>query len=267
MSILLDPDARPIVAHRGNSAFAPEDTIEALQQGVALGADAIEFDVRLSRDGHVVVLHDPTVDRTTDGRGAVASLTLAELKRLDAGHRFTRDGGRSYPWRGRGIAISTLDEVLAAFPGLPFILEVKSADAGAETKRVLERHSAESRCVVGSFDDAALAPFRGSRFATSASSVDVVRLYRRAVLSGSPRRLPYQALCIPPSFHGLPLPIRRFAHMGRAAGVTTHVWTVDDPRRAARFWDSGVNAILTNDPGAILTSVGRALASPLPHPA
>jgi glycerophosphoryl diester phosphodiesterase len=258
MSILLDPDARPIVAHRGNSAFAPEDTLEALLQGVALGADAVEFDVRLSRDGHVVVMHDAMVDRTTDGAGAVASLSLAELKRLDAGHRFTRDGGRTFPWRGRGITVPTLDEVLAALPSVPFILEVKTAGASAETRRVLERHGAESRCIVGSFDADALAPFRNTRFATSASSVEVARLYRRALFPGGPKRLPYQALCIPPSFRGLPLPIRRFAKMGRAAGVPTHVWTVDDPRRAARFWAGGVNAILSNDPGAILTSVGRA---------
>ena len=266
MSILLDPDARPVVAHRGNSAFAPEDTLEALQQGVALGADALEFDVRLSSDGHVVVMHDPTVDRTTDGLGEVAALTLAELKGLDAGHRFTRDGGRTFPWRGQGITIPTLGEVLAAFPAFPFILEVKSAAASAETKRMLVHHAAERRCLVGSFDDAALAPFRGTRFAISASGLEVARLYRRAALPGAPRRLPYQALCIPPSFYGLPLPIRRFARMGRAAGVRTHVWTVDNPRRAASFWDGGVNAILSNDPGAILSFVGRSLA-PLPTPA
>jgi glycerophosphoryl diester phosphodiesterase len=266
MSILLDPDARPIVAHRGNSAFAPEDTLEALRQGVALGADAIEFDVRLSRDRHAVVLHDPTVDRTTDGVGAVAALSLAELQQLDAGHRFTRDEGRTFPWRGRGITIPTLVEVLETFPAIPFILELKSADASAETKRVLERCGAESRCIVASFDDAALAPFRGTRFAIGASRSDIVRLYRRALLPGGPKRLPYQALCIPPRFRGVPLPVRRLARMARAAGVRTHVWTVDSPRRAARFWKAGVNAILSNDPGAILTSVGRAPA-PLPFSA
>ena len=266
MSILLDPDARPIVAHRGNSAFAPEDTLEALHQGIALGADAIEFDVRLSRDGHVVLMHDPTVDRTTNGTGAVADRSLAELRRLDAGHRFTRDGGRTFPWRARGITVPTLDEVLEAFPGVPFILEVKSAGASAETRRVLERHAAERRCLVGSFDDRALAAVRGGRFAISASSAEVARLYLRAVVPGAPARLSYQALCIPPTFHGLPLPIRRFARMARAAGVRTHVWTVDNPRRAQRLWSGGVNAILSNDPGALLASVGR-VPRPIPPPA
>lgn len=268
MSILLDPDARAVIAHRGDSAHAPEDTMESLRQGAALGADAIEFDVRLSRDAQVVVIHDPTVDRTTDGSGSVAGLTLAELRRLDAGFRFTRDGGRTFPFRGRGVAIPTLEEVLEAFPSLPFILEIKTPAASAATKLLLERHGAHSRCLVGSFDDAAVAPFRGSRIAYSASSDEVIRLYARALLPGGPRRLPYQALCIPPSYHGLPLPVRRFARMARSAGgVCTHVWTVDDPARAAHFSRGGVNGIISNDPAAILASVGRIPAGRHPSPA
>src|SRR5690349_1723944 len=105
--ILIDPAARPVIAHRGDSAHFPENTIPSFDRAIDLAADAIEFDLRVSRDGEIVIIHDPTVDRTTDGAGAVSSLTLAELKRLDAGARFSADGGRTFPFRGRGLTIPT----------------------------------------------------------------------------------------------------------------------------------------------------------------
>jgi glycerophosphoryl diester phosphodiesterase len=266
MSLLLDPEARPVVAHRGDSAHAPENTLESFRQGIACGADAIECDVHLTRDGHLVVLHDPTVDRTTDGSGAVANLTLAELLRLDAGFRFTPDGGRTFPWRGRGVTIPTLESVFEAIPvTTPMIIEVKTPAAAARTRLVVERHGAD-RCLVGSFDAAAFTPLDGSGIARTASRRDVVRLYLRALLPGGPRRLPFQALCIPPASNRIPLPVARFARMAHAAGVPTHVWTVDDPARARRYWSRGVNGMITNDPASILAAASRATATPLPSP-
>lgn len=266
MFLLLDPEARAVVAHRGDSAHAPENTLESLRRGVSLGADALECDVHLTSDGHVVVIHDPNVDRTTNGAGTVADLTLAELQRLDAGFRFTRDGGRTFPWRGRGVSIPTLEELLGTFPEIPLIIEVKAAAAATATRQLLERFGAAARCLVGSFLADVLAPFRGSGIACTASRDDVLRLYLRALLPGGPRSLPFQALCIPPSSNGIPLPVLRFARMARAAGVPTHVWTVDDPARARRYWDGGVSSIITNDPAVMLAAAGRAVAASLPSP-
>ncbi len=116
MNALLDPAAKLVIAHRGNSAFFPENTLEAFQQGMALGADALEFDVRLSRDGRAVVIHDATLERTTNGSGAVSALTLGELQRLDAGHRFTRDGGSTFPFAGAGSAFRPLSLCSPHFP-------------------------------------------------------------------------------------------------------------------------------------------------------
>ena len=264
MFLLLDPAARPVVAHRGNSAHAPEDTLESLRQGMALGADAIEFDVRLTGDGRVVVIHDPTVDRTTSGTGAVAHMRLTELQSLDAGYHFTRDGGRTFPWRGRGITISTLDAVLEEFHGTPMIVEIKSADAAPETKRLLQHFGVAAHALVGSFRSDALAPFRDSNIACTAARDDIIRLFARALLPGGPRTLPYQALCIPPVFNGIPLPVLRFAAMARRAGVCTHVWTVDDPARAKHYWDGGVNAMISNNPGALLAVNVRPVQPPQP---
>jgi glycerophosphoryl diester phosphodiesterase len=257
MNSLLDPAAKLVIAHRGNSAFAPENTLESFHQGLALGADALEFDVRLSRDGRAVVIHDATLERTTNGAGEVAALTVDELQRLDAGCRFTPDGGRTFPFRGRGITIPTLEMVLSAFPDTTMIVEIKTRDASAEVLRLLSNAGAADRCLIGSFDDRALAPFRGTAFAHSASRRELTRLYARALAPGGPARLEYQALAIPPSFRWIPIPVLRFARMARHAGAVTHVWTIDDPAKARQYWAGAVNGIITNDPGTILASAGR----------
>ena len=260
MNPLLDPAARLVIAHRGNAAHAPENTLEAFEEAVALGADALELDVHVTSDVHVVAIHDPTLDRTTDGSGVVGRLALADVRRFDAGARFTRDGGRTHPWRGRGLRVPTLDEVLDAFPTVPLLVELKTPAAAAATKRTVERHGASARCLMGSFLHPALAPFRGSAIASGASQGEVARLYARAVLPGSPRRIPYHALCIPPVYRNiLPLPVLRFARMARAADACTHVWTVDDPARALRYWAGGVNGIITNDPARMLAAAGRVI--------
>ena len=128
MPVLLDPAARPVIGHRGAAALAPENTIISFERAVADGADAIEFDVHVSADGHVVVIHDPTLDRTTDGTGAVAELTLERIRAADAGARFTRDG-MEHPYRGRGVRVPTLTEVLDRFPALPMLIEIKTVRA------------------------------------------------------------------------------------------------------------------------------------------
>ncbi|MGH7654932.1 MAG: glycerophosphodiester phosphodiesterase [Gemmatimonadaceae bacterium] len=258
MNVLLDPAARLVIAHRGNSAFFPENTLESFEQAVALGVDALECDVRVSSDGKAVVMHDPTLDRTTNGTGPVGALTLDELQRLDGGFCFTRDGGRTFPFRGRGIRIPAFELVLSAFANVPMIVEVKTRDASAEVRRLIERSGATGRVVVGAFDDAAIAPFRGTAIAHSASRRELIRLFGRALLPGSPPHMPYQALAIPPRSRGVPLPVQRFARMARHAGATTHVWTVDNPAQAYRYWAGAVNGIITNDPAAILASAGRA---------
>jgi glycerophosphoryl diester phosphodiesterase len=255
--ILLDRSARPVVGHRGNAAHAPENTLESFAQALALGADAIELDVHLSADGHVVVHHDPVLDRTTDGAGAVAARTLAELRALDAGARFTRDAGRSFPFRGSGLRIPTLDEVLDAFRDAAVALEIKTPRASAAARRVIEAHGAEHRCVVDAFDARALDPFRGTRIAIGAARGDVARLVARAQLGRRASSLPYHALFVPTHYHGVPLPIRRMAEVARGAGCTLHVWTINEPAQAQRLWAAGAAGIVTDDPAAMVRARGR----------
>lgn len=159
MNPLIDIAAHPVIAHRGSSAEAPENTLAAFEAAVQRGADALELDVRLTADGAPVVIHDSTLDRTTDGSGPVAAQTLAELRSVDAGSSFTPDRGRSYPFRGKGTQIPTLGEVLWTFPRMTLLVEIKEAQAQEAVRRVLVQEDAAERCVVASEHQEALQAF------------------------------------------------------------------------------------------------------------
>jgi len=249
---LLDPARRPVIGHRGNSAHAPENTIEAFRQALDLGADALELDVRATADGTVVALHDPTLDRTTNLTGRVDALTLDEVRRADAGARFTTDGGRHYPYRARGIVVPTLDEILARFPTTPLLIEIKAARAAVPTLYTIQRHGAAARCIVASFEEEPMLPFRGGPIAVGATRRDTMRHLAPALLGLPIRRPRYRALSIPLVYRGWPVPVGRYARSLRGAGVPVHVWTVDEPAVARRLWQAGVCGILTNDPARIL---------------
>ena len=215
---------------------------------MSLGVDAIEFDLRVSRDGVVVVIHDPTIDRTTDGTGAVADLTLAELKKLDPGAKFTPDAGRTFPWRGRGLQILTFEELLARYPSIPLLIEVKVVAAADGARRAIEEARSSERVLMDSAVCAALSPFQGSEILTGACYDDVLRLLPRALIGSAPAALRYSAICIPRWYNGLPIPVRRIARLARRRGVPTHVWTINEPSAARSLWSAGINGIISDDP-------------------
>jgi glycerophosphoryl diester phosphodiesterase len=257
MHPLLDSTARPVVGHRGNAAHAPENTLESFRQGVALGVDAIELDVRLSGDGHVVVIHDATVDRTTDGSGRVSHSSLDSLRRVDAGARFTPDSGKTYPYRRGGLTIPTFAEVLSAFPSLPLLIEIKTLDTALPTRRLIEAHGAEDRCIVASFDDDVAPAFTGSGIVVGASTADVRRLYLPALFGARRTRASFGVVCIPTHYRHLPLPIRGLVRLLEPARVNVHIWTVNDPNRARRLWKKGVRGIISDDPETIIQERDR----------
>lgn len=248
MHPLLDPGLRPIVAHRGASARAPENTLPSFALGLAEGADAIELDVHVSADGVPIVLHDPTLDRTTDSTGEVARLPLERIRAADAGARFTPDGGRTFPFRGRGIRVPTLEEVLDAFPSAPILIELKTPAACDAVRRVLRARGAAERCLLMSFDEAAVMSFREPPWLTGATGGETLALIRSALLRRPCGTPGYRAFSVPERHRGLPLPLRTLAAAARALGYPVHVWTVDSPARARRLWRKGVAGIITNRP-------------------
>lgn len=255
--VLLDPDQQPVIAHRGASGFAPENTLQALELAVNQGAHAVEFDVHLSACGTPVLIHDALLDRTTSGTGKVGDHSVAELQTFDAGYRFTPDG-QAFPWRERGVVIPTLSAVLERFPTTPMLIELKTVAVAEPTLRVLQNHNAADRVVLASFREAALAPFRNRPFATSASRLGILRLWIRSRL-GMACTGPDRAYSVPERYREtIPVPTTAFIRAARNAGRPVHVWTVNDPGRATELWNAGVSGIITNFPSTILQAQARA---------
>jgi glycerophosphoryl diester phosphodiesterase len=240
--ILLDRSARPIIAHRGGMGAAPENTLAAFQRSAREGADAFELDVRLTADGHVVVCHDATIDRTTDARGQISMLKLADVRRADAAAR----------WTGESVGtqrIPLLAEVLDSFPSTAVVVELKSPSAAAPAVEVVKRGAAKDRVVFAAFDDIAIRVARGAGAPTLASRNELLRLLPSMLRGRGARRLPFSAISMSASYYGLPVPVARFARM---LDVPVHIWTVNDPDVARRHWVAGARGIVTDYPATML---------------
>ena len=261
---LLDPSARLVVGHRGASADAPENTITAFELALRQGAEALELDLHVSADDIPVVIHDPTLDRTTDRTGPVASIPLSQLREADAGARFVPRGGAAGAWRDRGVRIPTLDEVLDAFPEVPLILEIKTPRASPAVRRCLLNHGDTERCVIGSYSSQVLAPFREQPFHTGASRTELLRLLAFICVGRAPRRMSYDALFVPYRYGRVDVPVRAYARIAGTLRRPVHVWTVDDPVLACRYWNEGAAAILTNRPGLLRSARDATFAPAVP---
>jgi glycerophosphoryl diester phosphodiesterase len=246
MNLLLDPAARPVIGHRGAAAYAPENTLEGFRRALSLGAEALEFDIRRSADGEAMVFHDATLDRTTDLSGPVAARTREELARADAGYRFLDDDGR-HAFRGMGLRIPTLLEVIAAFPEVPLLIEIKEAAVQDAVARILRDQHATGRAVVAGADAAALAAFRVPPFLRGAAQADIARVYFGFGAADPACR----CYAVPARYYGLTIPTRRFVRKAHAASSTVHVWTVDDARTALSLWRNGANGMVSNRPDVI----------------
>jgi glycerophosphoryl diester phosphodiesterase len=251
------------LAHRGASARAPENTLEAFRLAVEAGAGGLELDVHVTRDGEVVVIHDATVDRTTDGSGAVAEMELEEIQRLDAGYRFSPDGGRNFPYRGRGVRIPTLTEVYASFPEARVNADIKEAQSGAEEAvlRVIRSAGAEERTLIASTEHAVVRRFRRisrGRIATAASRREIAAFYvlSRARL-GALARPVYDALQVPVEHRGIELVTPRFLRVARSTGVRVDVWTINDAAQMRWLLDLGVSGIMTDHPEVLTALLAR----------
>jgi glycerophosphoryl diester phosphodiesterase len=245
-------------AHRGASARAPENTLEAFRLAVEAGAGGLEIDVHMTRDGEIVVIHDATVDRTTDGSGAVAGMTLDELRNLDAGYRFSPEGGGTYPYRGRGLRIPTLAEVYEAFPAACVNVDIKEPQPGAEEAvlRVIRNAGAEKRSLVVSDDHAVVRRFRrvsAARISTGASRLEITVFYVLSRLGLQRLVHPaYDALQVPVDHRGISLVTPRFVGAAHSRGVRVDVWTINDPGEMRRLLDLGVDVIMTDHPEELM---------------
>ncbi|MAC29698.1 MAG: glycerophosphodiester phosphodiesterase [Sandaracinus sp.] len=252
---------RLLFAHRGGAKRWPENTLLAFEQAHALGYRWIETDIHLSADGELVVFHDETLERTTDGAGRVSDRTLAELKALDAAHRFSRDGGRTHPYRGQGVRIPTLEEALALDPELHLNLEMKGTNPAIADALwgFIEAHGVHDRVLAASAKDAFTERFRGlagDRVATSPGVHGILRFWL-GVRHGVWRwmRFPFDALQVPIRHGRLQVVDERFVRAAHRHGIQVHVWTIDDPREMRWLLAQGVDGIMTDRPEVLLHTV------------
>jgi glycerophosphoryl diester phosphodiesterase len=241
-----------VFAHRGGAKLAPENTVPAFENGLALGSDGLECDVHLSRDGVPVVIHDQTLDRTTDATGLVCDRTAQELAAVDAGFRFTAPDG-SHPFRGRGIGVPTLEAVLSSFATARIIVEMKRGEPALALAvlDVVRRTNAWDRVCVGSFYRRGLDVIRAAQpaLATSASQNEarwtLYRAWCRWPLSAA--RV-YCAFQVPERAGRLRVVSRSFVAQAHRDGARVDVWVVDAADDIARLFSWGVDGVITDRP-------------------
>ena len=251
---------RPIIfAHRGGAALAPENTIPAFDHGLSCGADGLELDVHLSRDGVPVVIHDPTVDRTTGGTGAVGDLTAAQLAALDAGHRFTRDG--ACPFREHGIGVPALREVFDRYPDVPLLVELKSAEPRLASLVVDQIRAVDGigRITVCSFHQGALEAARAyePRLRTGADTDEIKSELTAAMFGSGARKPPFQSFQVPEVYAGMRVVTREFITRAHEVGVSVVVWTVDREQDILRLLEWGIDGLITDRPDVAVPVVRR----------
>jgi glycerophosphoryl diester phosphodiesterase len=245
---------RPLViAHRGGAGLWPENTLYAFERARAAGTDVLEMDVRSTADGRLVVHHDETIERTTDGRGRVSELTLAELKRRDAAHRWTPDGGQTFPLRGAGLTVPTLEEVFTRLAGARFVIEIKQDEPplAAPLCRALREHAMTKRALVASFRQATLDDFRRAcpEVATSATvseGYEFLALFKAGL--GDSYSPAMQALQVPENLRGWRVVTREFVETAHRLNLQVHAWTINDAGDMRRLLDLGVDGIITDYP-------------------
>jgi glycerophosphoryl diester phosphodiesterase len=243
---------RPLVfAHRGGAKLAPENTLPAIDNGIALGAEGLEIDVQLSAEGIPVVIHDTTLDRTTDRVGPVNAFTAAELGRVDAGYRFEVDG--QHPFRGQGIGVPLLDDVLSRHPNTRVIVEMKGdrPELARAVAASIRKANAVDRTCVGSFYQGAIDAIRAEypEVTTSASQSEARwTLHRAWVRWPWVSARPYAAFQVPEYAGRLRVVSPAFIRQVHKQGHVLQVWVVNERDDIRRLLDWGVDGIISDRP-------------------
>ncbi|TKD03964.1 glycerophosphodiester phosphodiesterase [Polyangium fumosum] len=247
-----------LFAHRGASAAAPENTLPAFAAALAAGADRLELDVHLTADEEVIVLHDEDVARTTDGAGPASKRRFAEIRALDAGYTFTDPDG-AFPFRGRGIRIPTLAEVLTSLPGVPLNIELKVDDEALVTavKWVLDRHDGRERVLLTAETGSLMGKIR-QRIPGVLTGMSLPESLAFLCNGGNPGYVARGfALQVPTSLAGIPIVTPYFVEVAHTCGLEVHAWVINDEAEMRALLAMGVDGIMTDDPELGARVLGR----------
>ncbi len=248
--------ARPIViGHRGAAGVCPENTLLSFETALASGAQILESDIHLSKDGVPLLLHDPTLDRTSNGSGLASQSTWSEIRVLDAGGRFENEAGE-HPFGAQGIAIPSLEEAFERFPDAYFNLEIKCPGAVGirATLDLVERFDRSERTLIAAGEDAIMRDLRAALLSHAATpalgaSLEEIIGSVTSALNGTAMPEGVMALQVPARFADKPLVTGAFVDHAHAHGVEVHVWTINDLEEISALLDLGVDGIITDHPG------------------
>lgn len=258
------------IAHGGGLLIRPDHTILAYDQALEDGADMLELDIHETSDGVIVVMHDETVDRTTSCTGLIKEMTFAELRECDAGYNFTKDDGKTYPYRGMGLVVPSLEEVLDKYPDTAVNIEIKQREPSIVGKLVdlVRQYEFEDKMVGASFSDEVLAELRAAapEIATSLGQDESLDYWLKSNAEIDPDYVP------PGEFLQLPVEYElggntvQVLHPGFVPRVEEldmylHIWTVNDEDEMRWLIEvQGVHGIMTDDP-PLLTKVIKELGA------
>ena len=243
------------MAHRGESENTPENTMLALEAADSIGVDVLESDVRLTKDDKVVLFHDEDLQRTTGRSGTIRDFTLDELRQIDFGYAFTSDDGASFPFRGKGHSIVTLQEAFERFPNIIFNLDIKDTfpSAPMELARVISEMERSSSVIVGSFHDSQLERFRElmPKVSTSAHPGEVKKFVLNTKV-GFPRikyeDIQYRAFQVPMKSGPLKVVTKKFVRQAHEHDIAVHVLTINDHPTMNLLLELGIDGIFTDNP-------------------
>jgi glycerophosphoryl diester phosphodiesterase len=249
-----------VIAHQGGDGIWPGDTMYAFEKAVEIGADVLEMDAHITKDNQIVLMHDEKVDRTTNGKGLIEDLTVAELKQLDAAYQWSNDGDKTFPFRGQGIQVATLEELFQKFPQMRYVIEIKLTENPIDKPLcdLIRKHNLQNKVVIASFHDEAMQNFRTTcpEVATSASRGEVTKfvLLGKVFLSGlvAPQYQSIQPPYDPSESMNIPIMTRRFIREAHAKNVAVEPWTVDDPALMKQYIEWGVDGIMTDRPDLMM---------------
>ena len=246
-----------VIAHRGDSHNYPENTLPAFRSAVDMGIDVVETDIHITKDGVLVIWHDPTLERNTDGTGRVEDHTLAELRRYDAGYTFTKDGGRTYPFRGKGITMCILAEALEACPDQRFNIDLKTKcpQIVDEFIRVIRQHDAVDRVVGASFHLSNLRRLRrlAPDFLTSVTTAEVVPLLLRQKTHTLPKTFKRKIIFqIPRQASFIKVVTPSFVREMHRRDAVVMVWTINDEQSMRELFGMGVDSVMTDNPALVI---------------
>ena len=254
-----------VIAHQGGDGVWPGDTMYAFEKAVETGADVLEMDAHITKDGYIVLMHDETVDDTTDGSGLIEEMTLDELKQFDAGYDWSNDGGQTFPYRGQGIQVPTLDELFQRFPQMRYVIEIKLTEKPIDKPfcDLIRKYNMQDKVLVASFHDEAMTNFRKTcpEVATSASRGEVTKfvLLGKVFLSGlvAPDYQAIQPPYDPEESYNIPIMTKCFIREAHAKNVKVEPWTVNDPELMKQYIEWGVDGIITDRPDLMVQILNK----------